>query len=546
MLPTSVFSLQTPNTLSAEGAETLAVSPLGEGNSPETSQFVSVWRMLGLPGKTDGSQQSLSALVSPLNTQNGESLPLLTEFTPMSAQMTHPEQMSGDELLAYLMANAGVEKGSSELTLIEEAEALEPTTETPLNYADDEETPALLTDFLNTGPVLKEVDLTGAEAGTSELRKNAEITLVMDTGEQSDALMGENTLLEVTAEKTSQSLNSIDGSLTGEEDEVPDLVSTVGESVGTVELNVDEALVNQTPSPVNSILQSKRPNEAGALVEGSNDKIAAASVLASAQTGSKQETTTNLNSNGVGADNLVAQDKLNGTGTGDPKSVLEKPVSVQTSAVPGSENIQKDVQLGTKALATEGNAPLNPKLMLNKEALLPDTDSSEFTLERQETGIHSQPLSNAHRTPSESVMKAQAEVADQPTKLAMASTALADKIHTMVSKEIRHAFIRLDPPELGALEIRVQVHHDQTQVHIVTQSALVREALESQSARLREAMAEQGMNLSNLDVSDQQPQQQSQERGYANAGGDSERDELAATETSVTVQSSLGMIDQYV
>jgi flagellar hook-length control protein FliK len=115
----------------------------------------------------------------------------------------------------------------------------------------------------------------------------------------------------------------------------------------------------------------------------------------------------------------------------------------------------------------------------------------------------------------------------------------------MVSKEIRHAFIRLDPPELGALEIRVQVHHDQTQVHIVTQSALVREALESQSARLREAMAEQGMNLSNLDVSDQQPQQQSQERGYT-TGGDSELDELATAETSVTVQSGLGMIDQYV
>ena len=540
MLPTSVLSLQMPNTVSAEGAETLAVSPLGEDSSPETNQFVNLWRKLSLPGETDGSQQSLSALVSPLNTQNGESLPVLTEFTPVSAQMTHPEQLSGDALLAYLMANAGVDKITSELPRIEEAEVLEPTTETPLNDSSDEETPDLLTDFLNIGPVPEEAELDGANTESSELQKNAEISIAVDSEEPS----GDNTAQESAVEQTDQSQNNIAGSLLVEEDEVPELVAAVGESAGSDELNVDEALVNQTPSPVHSVLQAERTHEAG-LVEGSNDEIAVTSVLASAQTGSKQDNSTKQNSNGVGADNLVVPDKLNSTGTGDPKSGLDKPVLMQITTAPGSDNVQKDGPLGPKELTPEGDAPLNPKLILNKESFVPDTDSSEFKLDRQETGIHSQPLSHSHRSSIDSVIKTQAEIADQPTKLAMASSALADKIHTMVSKEIRHAFIRLDPPELGALEIRVQVHHDQTQVHIVTQSALVREALESQSARLREAMAEQGMNLSNLDVSDQQPQQQSQERGYT-TGGDSELDELATAETSVTVQSGLGMIDQYV
>ncbi len=541
MLPTSVLSLQMPNTVSAEGAETLAVSPLGEDSSPETNQFVNLWRKLSLPGETDGSQQSLSALVSPLNTQNGESLPVLTEFTPVSAQMTHPEQLSGDALLAYLMANAGVDKITSELPRIEEAEVLEPTTETPLNDSSDEETPDLLTDFLNIVPVPEEAELDGANTESSELQKNAEISIAVDSEEPS----GDNRAQESAVEQTDQSQNNIAGSLIVEEDEVPELVAAVGESAGSDELNVDEALVNQTPSPVHSVQQAERTNEDGFLVEGSNGEIAAASVLASAQTGSKQENTTKLNSNGVGAENLVVPDKLNSTGTGDLKSALDKPVLMQITTAPDSDNGQKDGPLGTKEITPEGDAPLNPKLILNKESFVPDTDSSEFKLDRQETGFHSQPLSHSHRSPIDSVMKTQAEIADQPTKLAMASSALADKIHTMVSKEIRHAFIRLDPPELGALEIRVQVHHDQTQVHIVTQSALVREALESQSARLREAMAEQGMNLSNLDVSDQQPQQQSQERGYT-TGGDSELDELATAETSVTVQSGLGMIDQYV
>ncbi|WP_196158008.1 flagellar hook-length control protein FliK [Reinekea sp. G2M2-21] len=546
MLPTSVLSLQMPNTVSTEGPETLAISPLGEDSAPEISQFVNLWRKLSLPGETDGSQQSLSALITPLNTQNGETLPLLTEFTPVSAQITNPEQLSGDALLAYLMANAGGKDISFALTPDEETELTKQTTETPLSNFDDEARSLSLPDFLNTGALLERTKFDGADAGISELQKTAETISTVVAVEQSDALVVENTTLKVTSEEASLAQDNQDNSLAFVEADNNELSVLLGEPEVTIGLDVDESLFKQGPSPVVGALQSKNVNDLGSSVEGSNDEIAVASALASALKGSKQETTTNLNSNGVGADNLVEPDKLNSTGTGDPKSALDKPVLMQIKTAPGSENVQNDGPLGTKVLAAEGNAPLNPKLMLNKEALAPDTGSSEFTLERQETGIHNQPLSHAHRTPIESVMKTQAEVTGQPAKLAMASTALADKIHTMVSKEIRHAFIRLDPPELGALEIRVQVHNDQTQVHIVTQSALVREALESQSARLREAMAEQGMNLSNLDVSDQRPQQQSQEQGYANAGGDAEMDELAATETSVTVQTSSGMIDQYV
>jgi flagellar hook-length control protein FliK len=132
-------------------------------------------------------------------------------------------------------------------------------------------------------------------------------------------------------------------------------------------------------------------------------------------------------------------------------------------------------------------------------------------------------------------------------KLALASQALAERIQTMVAGDLKQAIIRLDPPELGALELRVQVQQEQTQVQILASTTQVREALEQHSARLREALAEQGLNLSNLDVSDQQSGEQSgsQSGGAGGPGNetDSEEDKSIELNSVITAQ---GVVDHYV
>ena len=85
---------------------------------------------------------------------------------------------------------------------------------------------------------------------------------------------------------------------------------------------------------------------------------------------------------------------------------------------------------------------------------------------------------------------------------------LSSRILTMVGKDIQEARIHLDPPELGALEIRLSVDsQDQTKIQIHAQHPQVREALESQSQRLRDALAQQGLSLNEFNVSDQSQQQ---------------------------------------
>ncbi|WP_320822529.1 flagellar hook-length control protein FliK [Reinekea sp.] len=137
---------------------------------------------------------------------------------------------------------------------------------------------------------------------------------------------------------------------------------------------------------------------------------------------------------------------------------------------------------------------------------------------------------------------------NRPMKLDYAGSELFDKIQLMTQGNLQRAVIRLDPPELGALEIRIQVHQDQTQVQIVSGSPVVRDLLEQQAARLREALADQGMQLANLDVQDQR----SQGQGGSTDTGDSAGDESTQAGTDdgddslIESTQSLGLVDQYV
>merc|ERR1712000_191194 len=81
---------------------------------------------------------------------------------------------------------------------------------------------------------------------------------------------------------------------------------------------------------------------------------------------------------------------------------------------------------------------------------------------------------------------------------------LGEKIRWMVNARNTMAEIRLDPPELGSMQVRVNVSGDAATVNFVVQSAQARDALAQAEPRLREMLAEQGINLGESFVSQQQ------------------------------------------
>lgn len=127
--------------------------------------------------------------------------------------------------------------------------------------------------------------------------------------------------------------------------------------------------------------------------------------------------------------------------------------------------------------------------------------------------------------------------------------AISEKVATMAAQRLTEAEIQLDPPELGQLQVRVTVNQDQAQVSFVSPHAAVREALDQTALRLREMFSGEGLNLVDVDVSDQS-HPDSSEGEESHTGGSEVVAEHTDADATVTEQVdgtvSLNQVDQFV
>jgi flagellar hook-length control protein FliK len=134
--------------------------------------------------------------------------------------------------------------------------------------------------------------------------------------------------------------------------------------------------------------------------------------------------------------------------------------------------------------------------------------------------------------------------------------AFASRLVWMVKEKHQLVELRLNPPELGLINVRMALRQNDAAMAIGVHNATVREAIEASLPRLRELLAESGVSLMNVDVSTSQGHSgggggaASGHEGYdslysALAGADN--DLLSQVETGLgTLQSiSKGMVDHY-
>jgi len=77
---------------------------------------------------------------------------------------------------------------------------------------------------------------------------------------------------------------------------------------------------------------------------------------------------------------------------------------------------------------------------------------------------------------------------------------LNEKIRWMVNARNTMAEIRLDPPELGSMQVRVNVAGDAASVSFVVQSQQAKDALAEAMPKLRDMLSEQGIELGDAEV----------------------------------------------
>ncbi|EPT9248262.1 flagellar hook-length control protein FliK [Photobacterium damselae] len=88
---------------------------------------------------------------------------------------------------------------------------------------------------------------------------------------------------------------------------------------------------------------------------------------------------------------------------------------------------------------------------------------------------------------------------------------LADKVQMMAAKNLKQIDIRLDPPELGRMQIKLSLHDDnQASIQFQVAHQQTRDLIDQAMPRLRELLLQQGMQLAQTSVHQETSQQFSQ------------------------------------
>lgn len=96
-------------------------------------------------------------------------------------------------------------------------------------------------------------------------------------------------------------------------------------------------------------------------------------------------------------------------------------------------------------------------------------------------------------------------------------SALNDRLQIQVRNQVQHATVRLDPPEMGKVDISLQIENGRMQVHISASNGETYRSLQQISNELRQSLTEQNFVQVNVQVSSQsgQHQQRQQQSGSA-------------------------------
>ena len=130
--------------------------------------------------------------------------------------------------------------------------------------------------------------------------------------------------------------------------------------------------------------------------------------------------------------------------------------------------------------------------------------------------------------------------------------AVGQQVTWFVSQKISTASLRLNPQHLGPMEMAVTMDGDKASITFTSQQSMVRDALESSIPRLREMLSENGLNLVNVNVSQQGKSHRDgqDESGFGQGSGVAKDDAgdseaISASELRRMTIPMQGLVDDY-
>jgi flagellar hook-length control protein FliK len=211
------------------------------------------------------------------------------------------------------------------------------------------------------------------------------------------------------------------------------------------------------------------------------------------------------------------------------KRMTQQPATGEPTQVPDDSAKYVPVVEGTGAKSADG-APLVheikqfidalPKQRTVAQATASQTDSSPSRIAADAPSAPMFVDGQGMRVHSAAAQLANASGAnlhlDVPMRSPEWAQALGERITWLIDQQLSTAQIKLNPPQLGPIAVRIALSGDSTQVSVSAHSLITRDALEAAAPRLREALTAHGLGNVSVDVS----QQSFSDRSMAQSGSD--------------------------
>lgn len=106
--------------------------------------------------------------------------------------------------------------------------------------------------------------------------------------------------------------------------------------------------------------------------------------------------------------------------------------------------------------------------------------------------------------------------------------AVKEKVMVAINQKLRQLDIRLDPPELGSMQVKLNLQNEQAAVNFVVQSQQAKEALEQHMGKLKDMLAQSGVDVgdTNIEQRNNQNSEQASTQGGSRQLAEGSDDEM--------------------
>ena len=214
---------------------------------------------------------------------------------------------------------------------------------------------------------------------------------------------------------------------------------------------------------------------------------------------------------------------------------------VAEAGTPSLDDAVMEMNAKPKAAEFELLAPTS----LRRDVSMPQVAGTAQTSVSQVTS--QLPSATGSSVTTETGLKLNVEVEVQSARWGEAIGAHMTKL---VRDGQRSAQLVVNPPQLGPVEVSVNVDNEHATVSFSAPASATREALESALPRLREMLAEGGFSSADVDVSSGGEHEGAERDGSSasgsNAGINAATEELGESDSSIERSVSVGLLDTYV